>query len=254
MPTSDGPADEPLLSSAMVAELAPDGDLRVAINLGNVVLASRSPSGEPAGVTVDLARELGSRIGRSVRWLTYPTGGAVIPGLAKDHWDVAFLAVEPERARDLTFTAPYVFIDGTYLVRRDAPFASVGDLDAAGVRIAVGAGAAYDLALTRQLRHATLVRAPTSAAAIERFLGEKLEAAAGIRQALVDAAAGAPDLRVLPDSFSRIEQAMAIPKGRPGAAQYLESFLEEMRSSGFVRRALDRHGQTSATVAGAGLP
>lgn len=62
---------------------------------------------------------------------------------------MAFLAVEPERAKDLTFTAPYVFIDGTYLVRADTPFRSVADLDADGVRITVGRGAAYDLALTR---------------------------------------------------------------------------------------------------------
>ncbi len=246
-PTSDG---RPEISAATATQLAPGGDLRVAINLGNVVLAGLSATGEPFGVTVDLARELGERVDRPVRWITYPTGGAVIPGLASDGWDVAFLAVEPERAKDVAFTAPYVFIDGTYIVRNDAPFQSVADLDDAGVRIAVGQGAAYDLALTRRLRHATLVRAPTSIAAVDLFIDEGLDAAAGIRQALVDAAAKAPGFRVLPDSFSRIEQALAIPKGRPAAARFLDDFIAEMTSNGFVRRALDRHGQTGAIVAG----
>ncbi|MDB5477080.1 MAG: transporter substrate-binding protein [Phenylobacterium sp.] len=234
--------------SEAVAELAPSGVLRAAINLGNVVLARRDPDG-PAGVSVDLARELGRRLGLPVELVAYATGGEVIPGLDRGAWDVAFLAIEPERAVRVSFTQPYVFIDGTYLVRDGAPFGSVADLDADGTRIAVAAGAAYDLALTRQLRHATLVRAPTSAAAVELFRAENLNACAGIRPLLVAAAAAGPGLRVLPDSFSRIEQGMALPAGRPRAARCLDDFVEAVKASGLVRDLLDRHGQGGTEVA-----
>lgn len=233
----------------LIAELAPSGVLRAAINLGNVVLAFDDPAQGPSGVTVDLARALAADLGVELERIPYPTAGAVIPGLTADRWDIAFLAGEPERAALIQFTAPYVYIDATYLVREDAPFRKAADLDAAGVRIAVGKGAAYDLALTRLLKAASLVRAATSAAAIDQFMDEGLEAAAGIRQALDDAAKVRPGYRVLADSFSRVEQGMAVPQGRPLAAAYVAAFLEEKKASGFIREALDRHGQASATVA-----
>lgn len=233
----------------LIAELAPSGVLRAAINLGNVVLARRGADG-PEGVTVDLARELARSLGLAVELVPYAGAGAVIPGQATDRWDVAFLAAEPERAAEITFTAPYVHIDASYLVRLDAPFQSVEDLDAPGVRIAVGKGAAYDLALTRLLRAATLVRAETSPGAIEMFKADGLEAAAGIRQALVDAAEAEAGYRVLPDNFSRVEQAMAVPPGRPLAAAHVAAFIDEKKRDGFLRAALDRHGQTSVAIAG----
>jgi polar amino acid transport system substrate-binding protein len=235
--------------AAVAAELAPGGVLRAAINLGNVVLARSDPTDGAAGVSVDLARELGRRLGLPVELVIYRTGGEVIPALERDAWDVAFLAVEQERAQLAAFTAPYVFIDGTYLVRHDAPFVSVAELDAPGFRIAVAKGAAYDLTLSRQLRFATLVRAPTSAAAIEHFQTDGLEAAAGIRPLLAQAAAAGPGFRVLPDSFSRIEQGMALPAGRPFAAQYLWGFVEAVKADGFVEDALARHGQQGVEVA-----
>ncbi|RAK60182.1 restriction endonuclease [Phenylobacterium hankyongense] len=235
--------------ASVAAALAPTGVLRAAINLGNVVLARSDLIEGAAGVSVDLARELGRRLGLPLELVIYRTGGEIIPGLAHDAWDVAFLAVEPERAALATFTAPYVFIDGTYLVREEAPFISVAELDAPGVRIAVAEGAAYDLALTRQLRLATLVRAPTSAAAIRQFQAHGLEAAAGIRPRLVQAAAAATGLRVLPDSFSRIEQGMALPGDRPLAARYLWDFVEAVKANGFVEDALARHAQNGVAVA-----
>ena len=234
----------------VVAELAPSGTLRAAINLGNVVLAKDDPQHGPTGVTVDLARDLARTLDIPLQLIAYPTAGAVIPGLTQDRWDVAFLAAEPERAAQITFTAPYVFIDATYLVRRDGVFRATPDLDVPGVRIAVGKGTAYDLALTRILKFATLVRTPSSAAAIELFMQEGLDAAGGIRQALVDASASGPEYLVLPDSFSRIEQGMAVPQGRDLAAAYVGEFLEARKLSGFIRQALDRHGQHSATIAG----
>jgi polar amino acid transport system substrate-binding protein len=242
-------AAEPLPppDAAVVQELAPSGRLRVAINLGNGVLAQGAPAA-PRGVSVDLARELARRLGVEAVLIAYDTAGKVIPAQGKDHWDIAFLAAEPERAVEIAFTAPYVYIDGTYLVAANSRFRTCADLDAEGVRIAVGQGAAYDLALTRQLQHATLVRAPTSAAAIDLFkAGGMADAAGGVRQALVDART--PATRVLPDSFTRIEQAMATPRGRPAGSRYLAAFVEAMKANGFVRAGLDRSGQTGALVA-----
>lgn len=242
-----------MISSAtdLVSELAPSGTLRAAINLGNVVLAHQDAAGALGGVTVDLARALAAELELPLELIAYPTAGAVIPGLAKDAWDIAFLAAEPERAAVIQFTAPYVYIDATYLVRDEAPFQSAAEVDAEGVRVTVVKGAAYDLALTRLLRSATLVRADSWPESIALLMEGGLDAAAGIRQALDDAVK--PGFRVIADRFSRVEQGMATPQGRPLAARHVAAFLEEKKASGFIRDALDRHGQKSATVAPAAI-
>ncbi len=235
-------------SDALRRQLAPSGRLRAAINLGNTVLAQTDAAGAPKGISVDLANELARRLGVPLEMIRYPTGGAVLPdGLARDHWDVAFLAAEAERALEADFTAPYVYIDGTYLVAQGARFTRAADLDQEGVRIAVAKGAAYDLVLTRTLKKATIIRVETSAVAIDLFKRDKLEAAAGIRQALDEGAT--PGYRVLSDSFQRLQHAMAVPKGRPEALAHVGAFVEELKASGFVRSALDRSGQTGAVVA-----
>ncbi len=237
------------VSDALRRELAPSGRLRAAINLGNTVLAQTDAAGQPKGVSVDLANELARRLGAPLEMIRYPTGGAVLPALGRDQWDVAFLSAEPERAQEVDFTAPYVYIEGTYLVPQGARFMRAADLDQEGVRVAVAKGAAYDLVLTRLLKKATIVRAESSAAAVEVFMRDRLEAAAGIRQPLAEAAARTSGYRVIADSFQRLEQGMAIPKGRPEGLAYVSAFLEELKASGFVRAALDRSGQTCAVVA-----
>jgi polar amino acid transport system substrate-binding protein len=230
--------------------LAPRGRLRAAINYGNPVLAQQDPAtGQPRGVSVDLARELGRRLDVPVELVTFDAAGKVVAALQADGWDLAFLAVDPVRAAEIAFTPPYVVIEGTYLVRTDAPFQAVDDLDREGVRIAVGRGAAYDLFLTRSLKRAQLVRAETSPAAIDLFLSEGLDAAAGVRQPLVRAARQHAGLRVLDGRFTAIEQALGIPLARTAALGVLRSFVEEMKAGGFVAAALARSGQGDATVA-----
>lgn len=233
-----------------VTSLAPGGRLRAALNLGNGVLAQRDPaSGELTGVSVVLARELGLRLGVPVDFVTYLSAGMVFDAVERDEWDIAFLAIEPERAEKLSFSAPYVYIDGTYLVQAAAGFASVAELDRAGVTIAVGRGAAYDLFLTRNLQHASLLRLDTSADAIAAFMTGAADAAGGVRQALMGAARGAAQLRVLDDSFMQIGQGIAVPNTRaPAGASYVDLFVREMTASGRVRDALDASGQESAVV------
>ena len=232
------------------SELAPTGTLRAAINFGNPVLAQKDPAtGEPRGVSVDLARELGRRLNVPVELVTYDAAGKVFDALKSGVWDIAFLAIDPARASEISFTAPYVIIEGTYMVPADSPLRTIGDVDRDGVRVTVGNKSAYDLYLTRTLKRAQIVRAPTSPAAIEIFLTDKLEAAAGVKQPLLQFAKTNPKMRVMDGRFMVIEQAMGTPKGREAGARYLREFVEEMKASGFVARGLEKSGQADATVA-----
>jgi polar amino acid transport system substrate-binding protein len=231
-------------------EIAPKGSLRAAINFGNPVLAQKDPgSGEPRGVSVDLARELGRRLGVPVELVTYESAGKVSEAAKTGAWDVAFLAIDPGRAGDIAFTAPYLVIDGTYLVPADSPLRTIEEVDRDGVRVAVGRKSAYDLYLSRTLKQARIVRADTSPGAIELFLKDKLEAAAGVKQMLQRAAKENPGLRVVDGRFMAIEQAMGMPKGRDAGARYLRDFVEEMKASGFIAKGLEASGQRDAEIA-----
>jgi polar amino acid transport system substrate-binding protein len=242
--------DEIASHQAILADLAPSGIVRAAINVGNPVLARKGPDGgEPLGVSVDIAREIGRRLERPVQLLVFPTAGSVVDALARGEWDVAFLANEPARADRVVFSSPYVVIEGTYMLRQSAPFHSADEVDREGVRIAVGLNAAYDLHLTRALKHAEIVRAPSPSAALELFYSDGLDAAAGVRQALEAFAADKPDLRILPDAFMAIRQTVASPPGRDAGSAWLEGLVADLKASGWVRAALDRHGQSGVSVA-----
>ena len=233
----------------VVRELAPNGRLRAAINYGNIVLASRSESGELGGVSVDIANELGRRLGVPVDLVPFDTAGKVSAVAGQDVWDVAFLAIDPVRAGDIAFTSPYVLIEGTYLVPDASPLRTIEDVDREGAQVAVGRGSAYDLYLTRKLKLASIRRAPTSEDAIKLFVEQKLDAVAGVRQPLEAFARSNSTYRVIPGRFMAIEQAMGLSKGREAASRYLVGFVEDLKASGFIAEALTRHRQTDAVVA-----
>jgi len=240
--TSRVPAD-------IVAALAPMGRLRAAINLGNAVLAQRDPkTGIVSGVIVDMSNELARRLATPVDFIYYDTGGKIAPSQSMDRWSIAYLGTEQSRAANLDVTEPYLTLDGTYLVRESSRYRSVADLDHDGARIATALNSAYDLELSRMLKHAKLVRAPTSAAAIELFEHDGLEAAAGVRQALVEEQKSAKGLRVLPDAYTHIDQAMTIPRGHDAALTFLQSFVADLKTSGFIKASLDRSGQSAELV------
>jgi polar amino acid transport system substrate-binding protein len=236
------------VSSELVKEFAPTGRLRAAINQGNSVLAQKGPNGEALGVTVELARELAKRLGVPVDLVIFDGAGKAFDAL-KTSLDIGFLAIEPVRAAEVDFTAPYVLIEGTYVVPKDSALKKIEDVDAPGVRIAVNKGSAYDLFLTRTLKHATLLRGDDGVAL---FKSDKLEAAGGVRQPLEQYARKDPAVRVMDGRFMAIQQAMGMPKGRPRAHDYLKGFVEEMKASGFVADALKRSNQPDAVVAPAG--
>jgi len=234
----------------VVRELAPTGRLRAAINLGNPVLAQKdAASGELRGISVELARELARRLGVPVELIPFEAAGKVTAAVKSGAWDIAFVAIDPARATDIAFTAPYVIIEGTYVVPVGSPLRTIEDVDREGVRVAVSNKSAYDLYLSRTLRRAQLVRAPSPPASMEMFVRDRLEAAAGVRQPLVEFARNDPNYRVIAGRFMVIEQAMGTPQGRERGARYLREFIEDVKASGFVARALERTGQRSAAVA-----
>jgi polar amino acid transport system substrate-binding protein len=236
----------------VVKDLAPTGKLRAAINLGNTVLAQGTPQA-PRGITVDLARELAKRLGVALDMTTFDGAGKVFEALKGGSLDIAFLAIEPVRAAEIAFTAPYVIIEGCYMVPKDSPLKTPADVDREGVRIAVAKGSAYDLYLTRTLKHAKLVRAASGPESMAMFVADKLEAGAGVKQPVVEFVKSHPGLRVIEQRFMAIEQAMGTPRarlsGREAAPRYLRAFIEEMKASGFVADALKRHNQPDAVVA-----
>jgi len=238
------------MSDEAVASLAPSGVLRAAINFGNPVLAQRDPAtGEPRGISAELAAELARRLGLRLEYVSFDAAGKVFAAVADGVWDVAFLAIDPARATEILFTPPYVIIEGTYMVRAESPLTRIDDVDKPGIRVTVADKSAYDLFLTRTLKHAEIVRAPTGPEAIEAFLDNGYEVAAGVKGPLVRYAAGKPSVRVMNGRFMTIEQAMGTLRGRDAGWRYLCRFVEEMKASGFVARGLERSGQHDAMVA-----
>ena len=233
-----------------VRALAPTGTLRAAINFGNPVLAQRGPNGEAGGVSGALAAELAKRLGVTLAVVPFEQAGKVTDALASGVWDICFLAKDPVRGQGIAFTAPYVLIEGGYAVAGKAPFATVESVDAPGVEVAVVRGSAYDLYLTRALTQAKLVRYDGNGAAFDAFLAGRQTVLAGVKQPLEALVRQHPETRMIPGRFMSIEQTMGTPKDRDGAGiAYLESFIAELKASGFVKRALDASGQHDAEVA-----
>jgi len=248
--TSQPPAAGDRPSAGVAAQLAPSGKLRAAINFGNPILATREgPNGPPRGVSVDLARELAKRLGVEAELVLYSAAGKVTEGAKAKEWDVAFVAIDPARAADMDYSAPYVIIEGAYLVPRASPITANEQVDRAGNRVVVGRGSAYDLYLSRELKNAKLVHAPTSPAVVDTMVAENAEVAAGVKQQLQADAKRVPNVRLLDGRFMVINQAMAIAKGRPEATRYVAAFVEEMKRTGFVADALKRHDIEGAAVA-----
>ena len=242
----------PAVPENVRAEIAPNGVMRAGVNLGNAVVAQKDPAGgPPRGVGPSLARELARRLGARIEYVTYDAAGKMADALRRGEWDVAFLAVEPQRANEIAFSAPYLQIEAGFMVRADSPLTRLDEFDRKGLRIASGNNGAYDLWLQRNFKNAERVLSPTTPGAIEMFLARPdLDAVANVRPALVAAAAKNPGMRVIEGSFMSINQAAGVPRQREAAARYVREFIEEMKASGFVERALRDSGVTEATVAG----
>jgi polar amino acid transport system substrate-binding protein len=241
----------PKIPPSVVSTFTPTGKLRASINLGNPILANKDPAtGQPVGVSIDLARAFAERLGVGIELVVFDSAGKSVDAVKAEQADIGFFAIDPLRGEGIRFTAAYVLIEGSYLVRQDSPLKDNAEVDKAGRTIMVGKGSAYDLYLSRELKAAQILRAPTSPAVVDAFLAEKADVAAGVKQQLEADAARLGGLRLLPGRFMVIQQAMGTPTSRGAeAAAVLSAFVEEMKASGFVADSLKRNRIEGAIVA-----
>jgi polar amino acid transport system substrate-binding protein len=238
------------ISPSIVAELAPTGVLRAAINLSNFLLVTgRSAAGDPEGVAPNMAREVASRLGVPVRYVPFKTPGELADAAASGVWDIGLLGAEPQRAEAIAFTPAYCEIEATYLVPSGSPLRSIAAVDAVGVRIAVTARTAYGLWLDRNIRHAALVRAETLDSALQQFERDKLDALAGLKPRLLADLEKLPGTRLIDGKFMSVQQAIGTPRRNTAAPAFLRSFVEEAKASGLVARLIERHKVRGLSVA-----
>lgn len=244
------------ISPDIIQAFTPTGVLRASINLGNPILAQRdAKTGEVGGVSVDLARAFGAQLGVGVELVVFDAAGKSVQAVTAEQADIGFFAIDPLRGQGIRFTAPYVLIEGAYMVRAASALQANEQVDQPGTRVTVGQGSAYDLFLSRELQHATIERAQTSAAVVDTFIATGSDVAAGVRQQLLADAQRIAGLRLLPGRFMVIQQAMGTPTSRGEAASAaLRAFVEEHKRNGFVAQALQRHGIEGASVAPAEIP
>jgi polar amino acid transport system substrate-binding protein len=252
-----------LLSSAMAtqippdarAELTPTGKLRIGINYGNFLLVtSYQPGAEPRGPAPDIARELARRVGGPMEFVFFDTAGKLADAIKTGAWDVAFLGAEPQRANEIAFTAAYLEIPSTYLVPAGSPIRAIADVDTPGVRIAVSEKSAYELYLSRTIKHAQLFRTKGIDASYDTFVAEKMDALAGLKPRLLSDVQKLPGARLLDGQFTAVQQAVGTPRGRDAAAKYLREFVEEVKASGFVAEAIARNNVAGVSVAPPATP
>jgi polar amino acid transport system substrate-binding protein len=230
------------VTAGIVTDLAPTGVLRTALNLGNPVLV-QGTTAAPRGVTVDIANEIAARLGVLAEFRCFGAARESFEATVAGQADICFLAIEPARAAEIAFTAPYVLIEGVYAVPRESPLITVANVDGEGIRIGVKHGSAYDLFLTRTLKHATVVR---GAEGTEAFAAENLDAAAGVREPMTEFVAAHPQYRLIDGRFMEIPQAVGTVKAkRQETTRFLHDLVEELKATGMVADALRRSGQTA---------
>jgi polar amino acid transport system substrate-binding protein len=237
------------------AELAPTGVLRAAINLSNFLLVSgRSPTGDPQGVSPDMARAVADRLAVPVEYVTFETPGALadaaVEGGVDGVWDIGNIGAEPERAKTIAFTPAYAEIEATYLVPAGSSILSVDEVDQDGTRISVSARSAYGLWLSDHIESAELVPTAGVDESFDAFVADGLEVLAGLRPRLLKDVTRLHGARLLDGKFTAVQQAIGTRLGLTAAAEFLRDFVEEAKASGFVRDLIDRHGvQGQFTVA-----
>jgi polar amino acid transport system substrate-binding protein len=231
-------------------ELAPGGTLRVGLNYGNFLLVLKdSPDGSPNGIAPDLGRELGRRLGVPVQFVKFKQAGQLADGVRDGKCDVGFLGAEPQRAAEIAFTKAYLEIPVTFLVPKGSAIKSIADVDREGVRIAVSARSAYDLYLSRNLKHAKLERVEGIDASYDLFVKQKLDVLAGLKPRLVSDAEKLAGSRVLDGQVTGVQQAAGTHPSRKAGAEYLRQFIDDVKRSGLVAKTIDKHGVRGVTVA-----
>lgn len=237
----------------MISSFAPTGTLRVGINLGNPILANENPqTHELYGITIDIAHEIGKRLSLPVKLTPFKTAGNTVDAVKTGDIDLVFVAIDPVRGADISYTPPYIQIEGAYMVKTSSSIQQNDQVDVSGNEIVVGKGSAYDLYLSREIKNATLLRAASSQAVVDDFMSGKGNVAAGVKQQLESDAKRYEGLRMLPGRFMVINQAIGIPKARPQYEQtttYLSDLITQLKQSGFVAKSMHEHKIEGAKVA-----
>jgi polar amino acid transport system substrate-binding protein len=234
----------------ILSELAGSGILRAGINTGNGLLVTGvSSTGDPEGVAPDMAAAIAKRLAVPVVYVKFPRPSTLADAAGTGVWDIGLIGAEPARAEKIAFTPAYCEIEATYLVPAGSSAHSVADVDRAGSRIAVLAGSAYDLWLTRNVKHATLMRSDTMDGTFRQFVTGKLDALAGLRPRLLSDVERLPGARVLPGNFTAVQQAIGTSKDNVAGAAFLRDFVAEAKRSGFVARLIERHRVVGLSVA-----
>ena len=231
------------MDSLVLQQLAPHGVLRTGINLANFLLVGPADAkGNRTGLGPDFARMIASRLGVAFACVPFVSPRELADAANRDVWDICLIAAELGRAQTIAFTSAYLEIDATCLVRTGSPLFSAQVFDRAGIRIAAAAGSAYELWLTRHLRHAQLMRAPTHEHAYEAFAEEKVDALAGLRPLLLRDEATLPGVRLLDGCFTAVQQAVGTHRRHAAGAAFLERFVEDAKASGRIDELIERHG------------
>lgn len=241
------------IDSAMISSFVPTGTLRVGINLGNPILANENPqTHELYGITIDIAHEIGKRLSLPVKLTPFKTAGNTVDAVKTGDIDLVFVAIDPVRGADISYTPPYIQIEGAYMVKTSSSIQQNDQVDVSGNEIVVGKESAYDLYLSRETKNATLLRAASSQAVVDDFMSGKGNVAAGVKQQLESDAKRYEGLRMLPGRFMVINQAIGIPKARPQCEQtttYLSDLITQLKQSGFVAKSMHEHKIEGAKVA-----
>lgn len=238
------------VTAALRSEFAPTGTLRVGLNMSNFLLTrTDAATGKPLGVAHDLGQELARRLGLPIQFVPHPNPGALADAANKNIWDVGFLGAEPQRANEIDFTAAYVEIESTYLVPAGSALKHANEVDRKGIRIIVPAKAAYELYLSRTINHAELIKEAGADASFKRFVDEKFDALAGLKPRLISDQAKLPGSVIVEGSFTAVQQAAGVPKGRANAAKYLAAFIEDVKASGLVAKAIAENRVVGLSIA-----
>ena len=238
------------VTAALRSEFAPTGTLRVGLNMSNFLLTrTDAATGKPLGVAHDLGQELARRLGLPIQFVPHPNPGALADAANKNIWDVGFLGAEPQRANEIDFTAAYVEIESTYLVPAGSALKHANEVDRKGIRIIVPAKAAYELYLSRTINNAELIKEAGADASFKRFVDEKFDALAGLQPRLISDQAKLPGSVIVEGSFTAVQQAAGVPKGRANAANYLAAFIEDVKASGLVAKAIAENQVVGLSIA-----
>ena len=222
--------------------LAPTGVLRTGINLSNFLLVSgQNADGTPAGVSPDLARHIAGVLDVPCEFVAFETPGQLADAAADDVWDIGNIAHEPDRARLIDFSQPYVLIDAHFLVRADSVFTNNTDIDQKDVRIAAFNRSAYDLWLRDNLQHASLVAADSIQHSHDMFLRGEADVLASLKPSL-QMELDTDRHRMIAPRFTAIKQAVGIKKTDPTILQFLNDLINDAIENGFIEASLAAHG------------